>query len=1052
MDVSMLLECFSGTLEFDANVRNAAESQLKQASKSPGFLGACLSIISSNEVSENIKLAASLYFKNEIRNGWTSPIADLSSRQSEKAHEIDIDERPIVKDMLIETMVHVSKKSPHCIKVLKSALETIISSDYSKGLWNELLPKSVQLISTGDLDVAHVGLICLSELFRTYRWKENDGRQELEKLIIDYFPSLLVYANDVLCKDGENVNEPKAGEALKLILKIYKFVTYNDLPFVLQRDEYLIPWANLFVKIIQLPLTEQILSKDVDVRRTYSWVKCKKWAYANLYRLFQRYASTSLSRKFEYGGFKKVYVEHFLPNFLQLIFNQIEQWGARLLWLSDESLYYIQSFLEQCISQKPTWPLVKPHYETILEHVVFPLLRLNEDTLNTFVNDPQEYIHRNLELWDNDYSPDLAAVSLLITAVNKRGKTTLAPTLKLIVGILQKNQSNDIQLNNACNIESALKMLSCIIDKLTDKNSPFASDLEGTLVSFVLPFFDTPYGFLKCRICDIISKLGDIDFKSPTLLPQIYEGILQCLNDSSDTYLPINLSAALALQTFIQDPSFKEALKPSVVPIMQKLLSMSNEFESDSISGVMQDFVEEFSEELQPFGTELVNSLVQQFMKLAVDLNEASNFDPNTLSSSEAVPDETEKHMAALGVLSTIISILLSFENSLEIVKNLEQSFYPAAEFILKTEMEDFYRELSEFFENSTFLLRFISPITWKILELVGDCNKRSGMIGFYLDDFLPMLNNILVYGAAELRQSDLHSQILFEIYQASEINSESSLDELNTKFDLSQKMMIALGTPLSGEVQTQFLTDCLGVIEAERGTLKKSIVFGVTSFNVVIAGFIINPALALGTLNKFILLEMFFETWLTSYAPNYTRTYDIKLSIMAILSLFTNLPLVALNNAGLSGIISKLGDGLANLLVKFPMAERDLMLKRVQFTQTEAYNETTIWDDEDGEDEEAEGELDFEGDQDDIAKYLSSNNDGAIEFVNNFSFEGGESFDDLEEDPLTKSVIDDVNVYSEVKNSILQLQQSDAEKYQLAFGGLNKDQQQLLLQTVQRQ
>ena len=134
---------------------------------------------------------------------------------------------------------------------------------------------------------------------------------------------------------------------------------------------------------------------------------------------------------------------------------------------------------------------------------------------------------------------------------------------------------------------------------------------------------------------------------------------------------------------------------------MHKLLALSNEFETDAVSGVMQEFVEQFAEQLQPFGVELMNNLVQQFLKFAIDLHEASNYDPNNMLAQNDIPDESDKQMAALGVLSTAISILLSFENSPEIVKNLEQSFYPAAEFILKNDMEDFYHELCEFLELS---------------------------------------------------------------------------------------------------------------------------------------------------------------------------------------------------------------------------------------------------------------------------------------------------------------------------------------------------------------
>lgn len=72
MDITELLQCFACTLDHNAAVRTNAETHLKNASKVPGFLGACLDIIAADEVPENIKLSASLYFKNKITYGWSA--------------------------------------------------------------------------------------------------------------------------------------------------------------------------------------------------------------------------------------------------------------------------------------------------------------------------------------------------------------------------------------------------------------------------------------------------------------------------------------------------------------------------------------------------------------------------------------------------------------------------------------------------------------------------------------------------------------------------------------------------------------------------------------------------------------------------------------------------------------------------------------------------------------------------------------------------------------------------------------------------------------------
>lgn len=1054
MNVPQLLHCFAATLEFDATVRHNAELQLKEISKNPGFLGACLDIIGSNDsqnsIPDNIKLSASLYFKNKVMYGWNSESGYIKNEMLGLI--VDNDEKPVVKDMLVQTMCNCAKDSPNCVRILQSALTVIISEDYPKGKWETLLTKSLELISQGDINLSYVGLICLAEIFRTYRWKENDSRQESEMLILNYFPSLLQFANDNLLQEGNNIENPKIGELLKLIIKVYKFITYHDLPFTLQRNEYFIPWANLFVKVIQLPIPQSLISNgNKDDWKNNPWIKCKKWSYANLYKLFQRYASSSLSRKFEYTDFKNLYVNDFLPQFLQLLFEQIEQWGNQSLWLSNESIYYILSFFEQCSTQKKIWPAIAPHYNIILRHVIFPLLTMNEETLDIFENDPQEYIHRYLEYWDNDYSPDLAASALLITITNKHTKTTIQPTVEFILEILQTtiNGTENITLENAVKIESALKILSNILDILLRENSPYIQDMENLLKTFVFPFFQSPYGFLKARTCEICSKLGLHEFQDKKMIETIFEGIMVCLNDSSECYLPINLSASLALQVFIELPYFKESLTDSVVPIMQKLLTLSNEFESDSISGVMQDFVEQFAEQLQPFGVELMTSLVQQFLKLAIDLNDAANIDPSNFNSASDIPDESDKQMAALGILSTMISILLSFENSTDIVKRLEQSFYPAAEFILKNNIEDFYRELSEFLENSTFLLREVTPITWKILELVGENNsKEDSMISYYLEDFMLMLNNIIVYGSEELKKNEFYSRIIFDVYQKYNIDEDTSLDELVVIFDLSQKLILSLGNNLPNNMREIFLRDALKSILVERTELKKNVVFNVTSFNVILASITTQPLLTLQYLKQNNGSELFLETWLTFDLPNFTRVYDIKLSTMAILSILTQLTFDNFQELSFdSNVVSQFGIQLLTLMEKYPKAEEELKEKRKEYTSDPAMDFGVGSDGKNsntwmiGNEEEEDGEEDEE----DFEALLNSlKKDNGIEFAEGYECE---NFDDLEEDPLTKSILEDLNIYQTFRNSITHLQQS--AMYPQITAQLTPEKQQLLQQIM---
>ncbi|CEP60973.1 Nmd5p LALA0_S02e03906g [Lachancea lanzarotensis] len=1050
MDPSTLLQCFAGTLSHDQNVRSEAESSLKAAGKTTGFLGASLDIISSPEIPQDIKLPAALYIKNKIIHGWSG---NQLGRNELLNFSVDNDEKPVVKDMLIKALVNSSIYSPSCVRLLQPALSTIVAEDYPKKQWDSLLGTSFELLSSDDINSAHIGLLALSEIFRTYRWKENDSRQELEHLIIQYFPLLLKFTTDTLVDNGRNIDNAKAGEMVKLVLKIYKFVTYHDLPFTLQRPDHFIPWANLHVNIIQQPLPSQIVSSAAASSPRYQpWVKAKKWAYANLSRLFQRYASTSLSRKFAYDGFKQLYLDDFLPQIVQLYFQQIEQWSEKSLWLSDEAMYHILGFFEQVVVQKATWPLMKPYYPVLLEHIIFPLLCPTEESLETFETDPQEYIHRNLEVWDDNYSPDLAALALLTTCVTKRGSTTLAPTAFFVTEKLNKNLAHPEQF---VEVESALRIFSNILDRLFMKNSGFSRDVEKLLISLVFPYFNSTHDILRARVCEICSKLGEQHFENPQALETIYNGIVSCFMEDSNC-LPVELLAALGIQAFIHEPAFQGPLSANVVPMTQKLLRISNEIESDAVSGVLQEFVECFSEQLQPFGIELMTDLVQQFLKLAIDLNESANFDVNKINDYSELPDDTDKQMAALGILSTAISILLSFENSHDIVKNLEQSFYPAAEFILRNDMEDFYREVCEFIENSTFLLRDVTPFSWKILELIGECNqKEEGMVAFYLEDFMVAFNNYLVYGQEEFKKNSFYSNILFEVYNKASVNEDSSLDDMAHVFELSQKLVLTLDTSISGSFIEKFLNDALDAITREAADLKKNVIFTVSSFNVIIACLACRPTETLQYLRARDAFESFFDLWYSYLIPHYKRVYDIKLSLMALLSINGNVSLSDVQALSLETVVGQSGSKIVKLLTVFPQALKDLDERRKvyssggvpddAFGQFEQEFTANSGDGENGGDEDDEDD----GDEEAYLDFLNKE-------ANNFKFVDGstdifdplEDFENLDEDPLSGSVIDHVNVYDVVK-AVMSSVQTDSAKYDIFTANLSPEDRQAITSIV---
>lgn len=1027
MDVNALHQCFSATLNPDQAIRQHAEAQLRQAERSIGFLGACLDIMVNQEVDPAIKIAAALFFKNRTVRYWTFYEDDT---EETKSKIIDNDEKPIIRERLLDALI---KTNDNLRKQLIPVLTTVINNDYPKE-WPNLLETALNLLYTQDLNSAYTGLLCIAKITLSFRWHSNLSRPALDEIIQKYFPMLL-HVGDTLLKETSK----EAAEMTVLLLKTYKYATYHDLPVPLQTTENIANWCNFHVQVINKGLPEEVFKLDEGDRKFHPWLKAKKWAYANLQRLFSRYASTSLSKKFSYTEFSKSYLEDFIPQLLNLYLQQIDQWCSKQLYIGDEPLHHLISTIESAVVNKQTWNLVKPHYHVLVSNFIFPLLCPSDNILEGFENDPEDYIHSKLDIFDDSSSPDLAAVSLLVTLTEKRKKSTLESTTNFALSLLdQFKEASSQTLEDAKKTEGVLRLIGSLSHHFTSTKSPFYSQMESFLVQYVFQHLQSPYAFVKARACEVVSRFADLEFQNQDNVAMLYRGILSSLEDE---HLPVQFEAALALQSFVKIPQFQEALGSIILPTMQKLLNLSNIVDSEAISGVMQELVESFSEELQPFGVDLMRNLVEQFMRLAKELFDASNVDVDNIDNG--YEDLSDKQMAALGLLNTMITVLLSFESSVEIVHQLEEIFFPACEFVLKNDMEDFFREVGELVETSSFLLRSISPLSWKIFESLAEC-LINGMAFLYIEDFMPLINNYLVYGATGLKANPAYTEVLVSLCTKI-LSPDNSDTDIIFGGEISHRLILALGPEQSEKYVQTLLTHVINAVISES---RLSLPLAVNMIDAIVAGLIHHSSLTMNTLVNGNFLLPFFKLWF-QYIPKLKRVYDLKLSALGFLALI-KLPLETFRAYQIDSIVYEFGSKLAKIYERLPNAIQNLEKCRKGFDEGPqgdfqyegAEDDEAEWEDNSNEDEE-EGEA-----NDDYLKFLEEE----AEKLKNFGhFEQDDDYldDELDEDPLANTILDEINIFAVCKETIMTLQ-GEPEKYQSVFGLMTAEEQEVLQSVVQ--
>lgn len=1025
MDANTILQCFSGTLEVSRTVREQAENQLRLLSLTPGFLGACLDIIASPNAPAGVRKAAAVYFKNRVVRSWNNP-----------SNTVDEGEKPVVKDRIISvlaTVDHATKQQ------LIPVLRVLVSYEYPKQ-WPGLLQQTGELLLLqNDASSMYAGVLCFAEVCRSYRWVLNQEREkELDPIIAQVFPHLLEMANAILATDISEVT----AEILKLIFKTYKFVTYYDLPKVLQTQESLAAWGQLHCLMVNFaPPTYIVTSSLTEQEKSQTQIsKCYKWAVANMERLFRRYASADLSFKMKYDKFRALFVAEFVPHLLSVYLSLVEKWCAGSRWISSTALFHLLEFLSHSVTQKESWAIIRPYFENLVSHFIFPLLCPTDDTLELFETDPNDYINLKLDNFD-DSEPDVAALGLLVTLVSKRKKTTLEPIVTFAYSQLSELKTHPENLEVAKKKDGALRLIAGISHLLTSSKSPYAHKMEEFLSELVLPNLNSQFEFLQARSLDVCAKFSDLEFTNQQTLSSLFQGILKSFTtDGADVPLPVTLQSALGIQAYMHNPQFKEVLSSIILPTMSKLLDLSKEIDNDAISMVMQECVENFSEQLQPFGVELMNNLVEQFMRLAVEINDASNVEAEEIESEYV--DLSDKIMAAVGLLNTMITVLLSFENSREICMKLEESFSPVIDYVLTNDLDDFLAEIAELIENSIFLLRAVSPLMWRHFAQVAS-SFTHGIAVMYVEEMSQCLKNYMVFGGEGLLNNQENIAMMMQIISFIMNGDDGNADynDLVTSCDLSQTLVLSLQNNSTAVIPelSKIILPVLASNQSDSLHITTN-ALTVALMNFVIACLVYDPA---GTLNLLQLYaKEFFEQWF-ALIPLLKRVYDIKLSILALISLVNN-PEVLNAILFVSGSIA---GKLAVLFKELPNAIQNFEKQRVEFNDSgfggyDDFDENYNDDYDDDYDEGSATKSDqTEGNTSEYLEFLEQESHKLT--GTGYTVEEETVF----EDPLASTPLDTINTFQVFKDFSNSLQQNNPAAYHLVFDNVNEAERKTFLE-----
>ncbi|KAF9544191.1 hypothetical protein EC957_012332 [Mortierella hygrophila] len=1051
MDIQTLYNLFQATFQPDPNVRIQAELQLKQLEGTQGALLASMQIIGSEDSVIHVRQAASIYFKNAVKRYWFET-------ESTPAH-LKISESD--KDAIKASILQLLASAPQIVRTqLLTVLGTILSNDFP-AKYPGYLTQVQSLLQSQDPKIVFVGLLALKEVTRVYKFKVSD-REPVDEIIATFFPAIQQIGTGLV-----SANNVEAAEMLKIIFKCYHHTIQIDLSERLRDNASLVPWGTLFIQMVEKSVPTEGLPTDLEELEKHPWWKAKRWAYQCLNRLYTRYGNpTALTSESKFKPFANSFIVNFAPNILTAYLKQVELWVAKQAWLSPRVLCLMGNFFEESVKDKHIWSMMKPHSETLITHFVFPQLCFTSEDETLWVDDPVEYVHAKIDVLEDFTSPSTAATNFM-TVMARYRQNAFMQILALANSVLQKYNESPAEAKNPREKDGALVMIGALAPLILRKKS-LSSMMEPFFVNHVFPEFKSQYPFLRARACEMVNQFSDLDFEDSNNVAFAFTSLMENLRDSQ---LPVKVTAALALRPMIRHEAVCEAMKPHLQFIMHELLAMTNQIDVDTLSEVMDEFVEVFAQDLAPFAVQLCEQLRDTFLRICADMGPSS--DGVEAITDRAIDEASDKTMAAMGVLKTMGTLILSLESTPEVLNQLEIALLPVITFTLQNAIIDLFDGVFEIIDSCTFSAKAISANMWGVFELIYKTFKESALD--FMEEMLPSLDNYISYGKDVFSTNENVQHIIYDI-----IESVMKSDRLGEN-DRVQACKLAESLMLNcrGHVD-KYIAPILNLVfhylAPEEGI--QTVEFRVQALEVVMNALYYNAPVTLRLLEENGWTQRFLTVWFTNL-DKFSRVHDKKLSIFALCSIL-NVPVTQLPPALQSGWPQILNGILTNFEgLPVAQAKRKEMEKLYNIgsddSDEDSDADSNAGDDSDDDDEEETNALEaaLAGDDDVEEEWVDDEEDVYDEGHEYLEYlaqqasktravktDGGDEeeeeeenyeddFGDLEEEIYFESPLDDLDPYIVFREVFTGLQQHNPASYAELTKETTPEQQEYIVQLI---
>ncbi|KAF0271739.1 hypothetical protein FOG51_03120 [Hanseniaspora uvarum] len=624
-------------------------------------------INSANENDISITTLSSIYLKNTIQLNFKRNImsnAELSSFVNEQ----------IILSLMKSVNVAIIRKQ--LLQIVSTILSYSNSDTEPYVFGKDLISKIGLLFQSSDYNENLSGIYLTYELTKYCRYSiiQTNTNKEFEMIYHEFSDALIPQIYGILKTNLVKFQNKEATPILidithYLIKTFYYLSNFNRPCMILFNGEE-------YMKKFVVLLNDYVIIKDLNE-------VVEKWCVSVMSKIFNKFSRTT---KFV----NEDIINYNIDNIFPLIINNVFELINNVLMgnknqLNKKTNYFIFMLFNRSTKIAKIYDnFIKMNLLKIFELYLIPLLKLNDETIDEYEFDPQNYINNVFHNESYDHEVISGFTQLIMNL-----KLNDAKLLNEIVQLsLMKVQEFIVDTNKDCiMVESygaCLSLTLIYLENLTIFKS--SSDIENGLIKEIMLSIISNDEILANKpwfIARFLNCLSYIthEYENMEILSVLFQRCYDLFINSND--MVIKVESLCVLRTIIlYNTKIHDNIKEFIPLIVEKILVLQNDLDLEILSTILEKIIEDFNNEIKPFARELAINLKIKFIK----------YMENLVDNSETDNENSEYYIISLiNTMSTLVSSMTQTD--------LSEIFVECVLYIINNNKIDFMTETLELYQ-----------------------------------------------------------------------------------------------------------------------------------------------------------------------------------------------------------------------------------------------------------------------------------------------------------------------------------------------------------------